>query len=234
MSDERREHLIRFYSILDRLEKNIGGARTLASCSGLMDWPMRGVYFFREQEEPRSDTCSGPRIVRVGTHAVYTLAGMRLWERLRQHKGQPSTGGGNHRSSIFRNMVGAALINRRRLDFPTWGKGKTVKKDVKIAEHALEYEVSRVIGNMPFLWLSVGDAPGPASRGHLERNSIALLSNYNRPRLDPPSPGWLGHHCNQEKVRKSGLWNSNHVGENYDPTFLDHLYRLVAAIGNAP
>lgn len=199
-----------------------------------MDWPARGVYFFREPGESRTDTGSGPRIVRVGTHAAYTLAGVRLWYRLRQHKGQPGTDGGNHRSSIFRNMVGAALINRRRLDCLTWGKGKTVKKEVRIAEHALEYEVSQIIGNMPFLWLSIGDAPGSGSRGHIERNSIALLSNYNRPPLDPPSPGWLGHHCNQEKVRTSGLWNSNHVGEDYDPTFLDHFYRLVAATGNAP
>jgi hypothetical protein len=28
MGNERREHLIRFYSLLDRLEKNIGGARS--------------------------------------------------------------------------------------------------------------------------------------------------------------------------------------------------------------
>ncbi len=43
MNDERREHLIRFYSLIDRLEKNIAGARTLAGCSGRMDWPGRGV-----------------------------------------------------------------------------------------------------------------------------------------------------------------------------------------------
>lgn len=44
----RLEHLIRFYSILDRLRENIGGARKLADCFGRMDWPVRGVYFFLE------------------------------------------------------------------------------------------------------------------------------------------------------------------------------------------
>ena len=54
MSNERLEDLVRFYLILDRLERNIGGARTLADCRGRMDWPERGVYFFREPDENRS------------------------------------------------------------------------------------------------------------------------------------------------------------------------------------
>jgi len=37
MADERREHLVRFYALLTKLEKRIGGARTLAACSGWMD-----------------------------------------------------------------------------------------------------------------------------------------------------------------------------------------------------
>jgi hypothetical protein len=42
-----RNHRIKFYAILDRLEQHIGGARTLAVCSGRMVWPKKGVYFFR-------------------------------------------------------------------------------------------------------------------------------------------------------------------------------------------
>lgn len=64
-SDDRVKHLIRFYSILDELEKNVGGARTLAECSGRMAWPRRGVYFFRENGERCSDSGDGQRIVRV-------------------------------------------------------------------------------------------------------------------------------------------------------------------------
>ncbi len=231
--DERREHLIKFYSLLGRLEKSIG-TRTLASCSGRMDWPKRGVYFFRELGELRSDTGDGLRIVRVGTHALKTDSRTKLWTRLSQHKGQPSTGGGNHRGSIFRLIVGAALISRDMGEFPTWGDGNTAKGDVRIGEFPLECEVSLVIGKMPFLWLSLEDDAGPGSRrGYVERNAIALLSNYHRHPLDQPSPHWLGRHCDREKVRTSGLWNSNHVDESYDPRFLDELERHVSAVGGA-
>lgn len=81
---------------------------------------------------------------------------------------------------------------------------------------------------MPFLWLSVDDAPGPDSRrGYVERNSIALLSNFIGEPIDPPSPNWLGRCCNRERVRRSGLWNSNHVDESCDPAFLDVLSALI-------
>jgi hypothetical protein len=221
MPNERREHLMKFYSVLDGLERKIGGARRLAECNGRMDWPTSGIYFFREPGESLSETGSGPRIVGIGANGVYSGARRRLWDRLREHKGS-ETGGGNHRISHFRNIVGTALINRDGLDFPSWGKGKTVQRNnkVKMAEQPLECEVSKIIGDMPFLWLSVGDSSGPRSRGYLVRNSVALLSNHNRPPLDPPSTGWLGHHCEQEKVRRSGLWNTSHVDENYDPAFL--------------
>jgi hypothetical protein len=75
MNDARVEDLKRFYSILDRLEQNIGGAKTFADCKGRMSWPKRGVYFFREVGESRSETGTGPRIVRVGTHALKTVDG---------------------------------------------------------------------------------------------------------------------------------------------------------------
>jgi hypothetical protein len=182
----RRKHLIKFYSILDNLQHKIGGARKLADCSGRMDWPKRGVYFFREQGENRSDTGEGPRVVRVGTHALKAESNAKLWTRLSQHKGQLKTGGGNHRGSIFRLIVGAALIKRERLDFPTWGVGNTAHRDVRNGELTLEHQVSQVIGNMSFLWLAIEDQAGPENRrGYIERNSIALLSNYNKPALDP-------------------------------------------------
>jgi hypothetical protein len=204
--NERRTHLVRFYSLLDRLEEGIGGARTLAECSGRMKWPGRGVYFFRECGENRSDTGKGPRVVRVGTHALKAGSGTKLWTRLSQHRGRSGTGSGNHRGSIFRLLVGAAMSNRDGHKFPTWGKGSTASRDVRAGERALECEVSRVIGNMLFLWLSLEDEPGPESlRRFVERNSIALLSNYDKQPLDPPSDGWLGSHSHRERVRNSGL-----------------------------
>lgn len=235
MSDVRLQHLVRFYSLVDRLERNVGGERRLADCSGRMDWPRRGVYFFRETGQNRTDTGNGPRIVRVGTHALKAESGTKLWTRLSQHKGQSSTGGGNHRGSIFRLIVGAALIGQHRHQFPTWGDGNTAKGDVRKAELALEREVSRVIGDMPFLWLALEDEAGPESlRGYIERNSIALLSSYQKPTVDAPSQDWLGGRSNRERVRESGLWNSNHVDETYDPAFLDRFDAFVSATGHAP
>ena len=66
MTYDRGELLLRFYSILGRFEREIGGTRRLADCSGRMIWPKRGVYFFQQTGEARTDTGAGPRIVRVG------------------------------------------------------------------------------------------------------------------------------------------------------------------------
>lgn len=231
-SDNRIRHLIRFYSILEALEKNVGGARKLAECSGRIIWPRRGVYFFRESGEQRADSGNGPRIVRVGTHALREGGSTRLWTRLSQHKGQKNTGGGNHRGSIFRLLVGSSLIRQQAYDYPTWGDKSSAASDIRARELPLEREVSGVIGNMAFLWLAIDDESGPASlRGYIEKNAIALLSNYKKHPLDPPSPRWLGNHCDRERVRGAGLWNSDYVDKPYDPAFLDQLHRLVSDAG---
>src|SRR5260370_27323777 len=133
MTEERRTDLVRFYSILDQLEANIGGARTLADSSGSMNWPSKGVYFFRELDEHRTESGQGPRIVRVGTHALKGGAGTKLWTRLSQHKGH-SHGGGNE-------IIGAALIDLHAYDCPTWGAGNTASREVREHEHFVECKV---------------------------------------------------------------------------------------------
>jgi len=222
--------LIRFYSALDQLEAKVGGARMLSECSSGTGWPRKGVYFFREAGEHRTESGEGPRFVRVGTHALKVGSRAQLWTRLSQHKGF-TDGGGNERGSIFRQIVGRALIVRRGYDCPTWGVGSTASAEVRTQEHLVECQVSQVIRGMPFLWLAIDDEAGPNSlRGYIERNSISLLSNYRRPPFDPPSQDWLGRYCKRERVQGAGLWNSNHVDEQYDPAFLDMLERLVSAM----
>jgi len=229
---DRRADLVRLYSILASLEEHLGGQRTLADADGCMVWPERGVYFFFEPGEARSDTGTGPRVVRVGTHALKAGSGSSLWRRLAQHRGTTVGGGGNHRGSIFRLLVGTAIKKRDGLSEPqSWGIGNDpasaarllglTRQAVLTAEHALEVAVSAYIRTMPFLWLAVDDVPGPQSeRGLIERNAIALLSNYEKPALDLPSTRWLGNYCDRERVRRAGLWNNNHVDEAYDPRFL--------------
>lgn len=226
----RLDDLRSFYSILDNLEQRVGGRRLLAGCHGRMEWPERGVYFFMEEGEHRSDSGEGLRVVRVGTHALTASSRTTLWNRLSQHKGQEKSGGGNHRGSIFRLLIGSTLVNSGALACPTWAVGSNPSRDVRLAEETAEREVSRIIRAMPFLWLPVDDPPGPGSgRGYIERNSIALLSNLGKPALDPASDGWRGDLCYRGKarVRDSGLWNQNHVDELYDSEFLEVLEKLV-------
>jgi len=231
MSHERQKHLKRFYALLATLEERQGGARRLSDCSGRMGWPKRGIYFFQEPGESRTDTGNGLRIVRVGTHALKAGSGTKLWTRLSQHRGQASSGGGNHRGSIFRLIVGTALIEKDGHIYPSWGQGSSAPREIREGEQPLERAVSVVIGDMPFLWLAIGDEPGPDSlRGYIERNAIALLSNFGKQPIDPPSDTWIGHLCNRERVRISGLWNSNHVDETYEPAFLDTMARLIDQI----
>ena len=231
MKVSRIDHLQRFYSLLNTLEGQLAGARRLSNCSGRMPWPKRGVYFFMEPGEIRTASGAGPRVVRVGTHALATGQRSTLWNRLYQHRGPMRSGAGNHRGSIFRDLVGRALINRDALNYPDWRKRDrrgSATREIRESERSLERTVSKIIGDMYVLWLDVGDEPGPDNRrGHIERNAIALLSNYHKPPIDPPSPTWLGCHCDPVKVRESGLWNSDYVDECYNPAFLDTVSNLI-------
>ena len=234
MNRERRAALALFYELIDELGRRCGGVRTLATCTGTQGWPRRGVYFFFEDGEFREDQQSR-RVVRVGTHGLRPSKST-LWQRLGQHKGTTGgslSGGGNHRGSIFRLHVGAALLATG--DWPeqvraSWGIGSSASPAVRSAEHTLECAVSDYIGAMPFFWLAVDDEPSAASeRGVIEAGAIALLSNLDRPAIDPASPRWLGHASARATIRGSGLWNVNHVNEPASAEFLATLERWVRA-----
>ncbi len=231
----RKADLDRFYHSLGVLKKKLGGYRYLRECTGKIVWPERGVYFFFEEAEWREDP-SQLRAVRVGTHALTDSSRATLWSRLRAHRGF-TDGRGNHRGSVFRDEVGRAILKLGRSQsasdhygciHETWGHGRNAEKSVCLAETPLERDVSSRIGCMPFLWLEVDDARGKASsRSYLERNSIALLSNFRKPSIDPPSSSWLGLHSEKETIRDSGLWNSDYVRDSYDSAFLDKLEQFL-------
>ena len=235
---DRLADTIRFYDLLDRLEERAGGMRCLADCTGRTGWPRRGVYFFFEVGEVRSGSGDGKRVVRIGTHALKAGSRSTLWGRLAQHRGARG-GGGNHRGSIFRLLIGVALARRQGTAPPrSWGIGsdrgsasrrlELDREAIKRSEVALEARVSDYIGAMPFLWLDIDDEPGPTSdRGLVERNAIGLLSASTSPAPDTASAGWLGQFSDRARVRGSGLWNSNHVDESYAPSFLDALDEYV-------
>lgn len=231
--NDHRAALDDLYDLLEVLEGKHGGKRLLAECNGRMAWPRRGVYFFFEDGETREDGVT-QRVVRVGTHALRPSRST-LWGRLSQHKGTTAgsmPGGGNHRGSVFRLHVGAALLAVG--DWPrqirdSWSVGSTADAEVRRAEYPLERAVSDHIGRMPFLWVAIEDPPGPDSeRGVIEAGAIALLSNVRRPPIDAPSEGWLGHYSPHPLIRQSGLWNVNHVQDPPDRSFIGILERYVA------
>jgi hypothetical protein len=232
----READLERFYAILGGLRDQAGGFRRLATSNGRMEWPQRGVYFFFEEGELRRCTAA-LRVVRVGTHALRTGSRTTLWNRLSQHKGHAEgahPGGGNHRGSIFRLHVGDALLNKSVYSTEirqTWGRGSNADRPTRDLEYALEKDVSAYIGRMPFLWVGVDDPPGPGSdRGVIERGSVALLSSFRQPAIDPASPHWLGLQSTRQEIRESGLWNIDYVNERYDPDFLDVLSRYAKVV----
>lgn len=230
----RLNDLQRFYSIMDQLASTRGRAMPLAAVAATTV-ALRGVYFFFEPGEARSDSGAGPRVVRVGTHGLKAGAVSTLHGRLRQHRGKRD-GGGNHRGSIFRLLTGDALMRCGAVgQCSSWGSsGETGRSSnrsqpLKQVEAALEQAVSARLAAMQLVCLDVGDPAGPESqRGWIERNAISLLSNNDKPPLDPPSADWLGHHSSRPRVRLSGLWNQNHVDEPYDRSFLDDLERLAS------
>lgn len=232
MTRVRDADLDRFYALLARLQDAPGQGHPLKDLPPKL--PTRGVYFFAEPGELRKSRPPTTRVVRVGTHAVSAGAKSTLRSRLKQHLGTRS-GGGNHRGSIFRLHVGAALLAREDKAIPTWGVGSSKpaklrgSESLRAAEAAWEQTVSTYISSMPLLWIDVPDEPGSQSqRAYIERNAIALLSSRGS-KQDPPSPGWLGRFSPRQEIRESGLWNLNHVSEIYEPAFLDRLEYWIAS-----
>jgi len=229
----RRSDLDRLYDLLADLEERVGGEQRLGDCTGYMDWPERGVYFFFSATETRHST-DQLRLTRVGTHAVSSGSGTSLWNRLRTHRGAKSgsyEGGGNHRGSVFRKRIGEAMIERYGLhnEYPHWGEGSSAGRDRRLDELELEQRVSDYIRDLPFLWIKLNDEPSPESdRAYIERNSIALVSNYSRESVDGRDKDWLGKDSPRDEISQSGLWNINHVDEEYDPAFLRRLETAVA------
>lgn len=236
-----RQQAIRFSRLLHRLWLSQSGGRRIGDAHGRLPWPSRGLYFILE---PNHAISGGrmPRIVRVGTHAVSAGSKTTLWDRLSTHRGT-STGGGSHRSSIFRLHVGRATMNHdRSQSWPdTWSQGQSAPTAVRAREAVLEQRVSEIIGGLSVLWLDVDDEPGPASeRAYLERNSIGLLSRVGL--LSPATrKSWLGRLSPDWRIAASGLWNLNHVFTKPDKHFLDRLEAAIdrtvgrkAAISSAP
>lgn len=230
---DRAADVDRLYALIDRLADRVNGYQYLSDCHGRMDWPERGIYLFFAPDETRASS-DQLRVTRIGTHAVSSGSGTTLWNRLITHRGTlrgSYANGGNHRGSVFRLRVGEAMIERDGLDedIPTWAEGSAAGSDIREKELDHERRVSAYIRDLPFLWVKVDDEPGPDShRAYLEQSLIGLLSNYGKASIDPRDPDWLGKHSPSAAIRESGLWNVNHVTDDYEPEFFDLLEYHIA------
>lgn len=225
------------YDTLAELRDNTDGPHTLAGATGHDDWPESGIYFFFTAGTDFDAPPSQWQLSRIGTVGVSEGSANELWPRLRQHRGNASTGGsaypggGNHRGSIWRKHVGRALIERDGLDdeYPHWG---TPHRDgipiettaLREQEHPLEEAVSAYIRRLPFLVVEITDEPGPQSdRAYIEKNTIALVSQSRLHGHVQLPDQWLGNYAPEATIRKSGLWNIDHVGSFWTQSAIDTL-----------
>ena len=220
---ERLDDLERFYGLLDILEENTGGRRRLSDCDPATDPGIAGVYFFFEKGERREKSGKGDRVVRIGKCTSYCRRVST------QHKGPADE---MVRGSVFRRWVHNALFLKfRETEFADWpditeeniaGMLEALNLD---RQQRLARATSKHMWPMELLFVPIGRE---SSRQYMERNAIALLSEYGvDDPIDPPSRRWLGRHSRSDRIRSAGLWNSNHVADEYEPEFLDRLERYV-------
>ena len=215
--------LERLYELLDELEDFIGGKKYFKEVEQVTNRPRSGVYFVFETDEMRTTNPGAMRITRVGTHAI-DGGGRTLLDRLEDHWDSPGRSC-SRRSSIMRNHIGRALIEKSRgqLSAPSWGRRGELSKAEHEEERKVETQVTEYIGNMQLIWVAIDEGP---SRSLIERSSIGLLSNCFEP-IDIPSRDWLGTHSGRAEIRRSGLWNVHHVRHEYHSEFLGHFENCV-------
>lgn len=170
--------------------------------------PLNGIYVLFEKGEFGH---GGERIVRVGTHTGKD----QLRSRLKQHFLNS-----NKNRSIFRTHVGRCFLNKENDDYVViWGKNMTSRKMLekfkneidKEKEVELEKQISDYIKeNFSFVVFQVDDMD---KRLELESKIIATISLCDQ---CSSSENWFGLNVpdKQEKIKKSGLWNIEHVFKN--------------------
>jgi len=156
--------------------------------------PLNGIYFFYEDGEYcEKDGTKLERIVRVGTHREQDNFRRRIYYHYN----------GNKNGSVFRKHLGGAIIARDGPDdprLPDW-----LAQDTPTFPE-VEERVSRLLQEkFCFRCIRVDD---PNERLALEECLIATLS---RCEYCKPSPNWLGRFAKDERIRLSGLWNSQHT-----------------------
>jgi len=164
-----------------------------------------GLYFFYEDGERDKHGLREGRIVRVGNHP---RAQNGLIQRLSNHYS------GNKNGSVFRRLLGGALIRRTSPRSPCLapcpGKGHWERQNSTACANCnkLEAEVSAYI------------------RRHCHFRCVAIINRQQRNRFEAlliatiaqcsrctPSKSWRGWRAYPQEVRSASLWNVQHVGD---------------------
>jgi hypothetical protein len=180
-----------------------------------------GLYFFYEDGEASSHSPDG-RIVRIGNHPRKQDG---LKKRLNMHYR------GSKNSSVFRKFLGGAIMRQENPNNPCLlpgpGQGHWEKQDIHACEKCkpTETKVTDLLERtFRFRCLKIDDL---ALRNIMEEKLVATASIC---RVCKPSKDWLGKYAYAEKVRSSGLWNSNYVFEvekRLNPYDLKKLQELI-------
>lgn len=162
--------------------------------------PRDGIYLFFERGETVPIQRSvRDRIVRVGTHR----ADGRFPTRIRQHYGNVRSLHGNKNGSVFRLHVGGALLTRSNSRDPRLAEWQ---RHGGMSFVEVEELVSKTLrDDFTFVCFRVNEGE---ERLELERGLIALLAQHP---MAEPSLAWLGRYAGAEDIRRTGLWNTQHV-----------------------
>lgn len=181
--------------------------------------PENGIYvFFEKGETVRLENAIENRVVRIGTHRKDN----RFRNRIRQHYGNINSLGGNKNGSVFRKHLGGALLRKNNLQDPRLKDWLT--QDGPTFAEIEELVSSNLRNNFTFSCFSVNDEK---DRLTIERGLISLFAQYP---IGGPSQNWLGLYAADEKVRKSCIWNSQHI--NSDPLNIEEFHLLEDFIKN--
>ena len=171
-----------------------------AWCQSQPAYAFKGGKFFKDAKEVDPPKTSGiyimwdikeNRIVRIGS------ATKSLLDRLNRHFKRTK------RVSVFRKLVGDALIIRDNLGGLDWNDRDTKYPDI-------EKEVTKYLEeNIKFYLCEITDKKEVLAA---EKAFIVLLSLYyktiGQSRINA---NWLGKNSSRDKVKNSGLWNNVHA-----------------------
>lgn len=176
-----------------------------------------GLYFFYEKGETSDHSPKG-RIVRIGNHPRSQDS---LKRRLRMHYS------GQKNSSVFRRYLGGAIMRKLDVNHPCLkpgaGLGHWEKQDEHTCEKCkpVEQNVSEVLrSNFSFRCIEIGDQ---SLRNLFENKLIATISLCQ---VCKASREWLGNFAYSSEVRRSGLWNSDCVGDRNKILTANELFEI--------